>query len=102
MNVEVALLFDDKANLNAHGATPHFLFDSERAHDNIHARASMITARRKAHLRKFHVIRGTRQFRLKTTPLNPRARAFNSAIEKIGKRLIDHAQHTSSINRETN
>src|SRR5947199_1837211 len=98
MNIHVTLTFDDETNLDADRAAPDLFFDAERAHDRVHARASVIATRRETHSRNFHSIGHTYSFGLETFALNPRASPFHRAIQNVRQRLIDHADDAAPFN----
>src|SRR5918912_1125459 len=100
MNVEVALPLDYQADLDADRAALHLLLDSERAHDHVHARASVIAAGGKPNLCQLIFVRDSRTRRLETLALDPRARTFDGTVQKVRQRLTDHAEHAPALDRQ--
>src|ERR1051325_1464068 len=101
MHVKIALALDDQPDLDSDGAALHLFFDSERMDDPLKARASVRAARGHSHLRYVVVVCDARALNLKPRSLDPGSSPARRPVEKIGKRLIDHAHDGFAIQGET-
>src|ERR1043166_6389764 len=102
MNVEIALLLDDKSDLNSHRASSHFILQSKRMKNRIHPRAAMGTAPRQTQFGNLKLLRHVQTFSLVTGAFCPRATAFDRAIKHAGQWLINNSQHAFPVFAQPN
>src|SRR2546423_3239451 len=105
--VEVALSLDQKSDLDADRMNPHLRADAERAHQRVHARASIRAALGQTHARQLRLVRdakalGARSFPgLRVRAQDPRAVAARRPVEHVGRGRVEDAERAAARDRET-